>query len=167
VTDDAGRAALERVRSRLVAVSNLYRILRAAESGAHIRADLYLRSVADAVAASVGLGERIAIAVDAAPCDLTTSQAASVGLITNEAMTNAFKHAFAGRRDGKVTVGLSEESDGLLLSVSDNGTGVSEKARSGLGTTLVEALAVDLSGSVSVASGDWGTSVRVRFPSVT
>jgi chemotaxis protein methyltransferase CheR len=162
--DHAGRAALERVRSRLVAVSNLYRILSAANSGATIRADIYLRSVADAVAASVGLSERIALSVDAAPCALTTSQAASVGLITNEAMTNAYKHAFSGRRDGRITVALTEEDGALLLCISDNGSGIPDGARSGLGTTLVEALAVDLSGSVSVSSGDWGTSVQVTFP---
>jgi two-component sensor histidine kinase len=82
LSDDAGRAALERVRSRLVAVSNLYRILSATDSVSEIRADLHLQSVADAVAASVGLGDRIAISVDAAPSRLTTSQATSAGLIT-------------------------------------------------------------------------------------
>lgn len=161
--DDAGRAALERVRSRLVAVSNLYRILGTSESGDRIRADLYLTSVTDAVAASVGLGERIGIRVDAAPCELTTSQAASVGLIANEAMTNAYKHAFAGRRDGRITVALQQVGDRLLLSVSDNGTGMPERAQSGLGTTLIEALATDLSGRVSVASDESGTSLRVEF----
>lgn len=165
--DDAARAALERVRSRLVAVSNLYRILSAAGSGPLISADLYLRSVANAVAASVGFGDRFMIEVDAAPCELTTSQAASLGLIANEALTNAYKHAFTGRRDGRIRVGLSEAEGELQLTVSDDGTGMPENARSGLGTTLVEALAVDLSGEVSVESGDWGTSVRVRFPAAS
>ena len=161
--DEAGRAALERVRSRLVAVSSLYRILSAAESGKVIRADVYLRSVADAVAASVGFGERFAVEVDAAPSELTTSQAASLGLITNEALTNAYKHAFVGREKGRIRVVLSEANDERLI-VTDDGTGLRGEAGSGLGTTLIEALAADLSGGVMVESGDWGTSVRVRFP---
>jgi two-component sensor histidine kinase len=162
--DEAGRASLERVRSRLVAVSNLYRILASADAGSAIRADVYLKSVADAVAASVGLGDRIEVQVDAAATNLTTSQAAPLGLITNEAMTNAYKHAFQGVRDGRIAVALVDGGDVLQLTVADNGTGMSERARSGLGSALIESLAVDLSGGVSVASGGWGTSVQVRFP---
>jgi two-component sensor histidine kinase len=67
------------------------------------------------------------------------------------------------RGDGKV-VTLKEDANGLHLCVSDNGNGISEAACSGLGTTLIEALAVDLAGEVSVESCGKGTSVHVRFP---
>jgi two-component sensor histidine kinase len=164
VGDGDGRAALERVRSRLVAVSNLYRILSAAGMGPTIRADHYLRGVAGAVSASVGSGDRIAVAVEAPPVELTTAQAAALGLITNEAMTNAYKHAFAGRSAGGIAVTLRDEPGRLVLTITDDGVGTTESARSGLGTTLMGALAIDLAGEVRTVSGSGGTTVRVDFP---
>lgn len=162
--DGAGRAALERVRARLVAVSNLYRILGGAELGSTIDAASYLQNVADAVSASVGSDERISIEVQSARCQLTTGQAAALGLITNETMTNAYKHAFTGRTKGTILVSLSEDTRCLTLTVADDGRGMPADARDGLGTTLVESLAADLGGSVTVASADTGTRIGVRFP---
>jgi two-component sensor histidine kinase len=162
--DGAGRAALERVRARLVAVSNLYRILGGSELGSMIHAGRYLQNVAEGVAASVGSDERITIEVRSEDCELTTGQAAALGLITNEAMTNAYKHAFTGRKKGTICVCLSEDRRALTLTVADDGCGMAADARDGLGTTLIESLAADLGGSVTVASDNGGTRTRVRFP---
>ncbi len=152
------------MRSRLVAVSNLCRILGSADSASRIRADAYLRSVAEAVSSAVGSSDRIVVELQAPACELTTSQAATLGLIANEAMTNSYKHAFVDRDAGRICVSLSENADDLTLIVADDGQGLSKTARDGLGTTLIESLAVDLAGDVCVLSDDGGTRVKVSFP---
>lgn len=163
LSDPAGRAALERVRSRLVAVSNLYRILHNAGPGPWIDAARYLRSVADAVAASVGSDDRVAIEVAAEAGPLSIAQAAPLGLITNEAMTNAYKHAFGGLQSGRIRIALTREPNVLCLSISDDGCGMPERVRGGVGTTLMASLVTDLNGELTTRSGASGTSVEVRF----
>lgn len=147
-----------------VAVSSLYRILSGGEPGSLVDAGVYLRSVSETVAASVGSGDGISVEVHATDRELTTAQAAALGLITNEAMTNAYKHAFPGRASGRIVVSLREDRAALTLSLADDGCGMPETAREGLGTTLIESLAMDLGGDVSIRSGDGGTCVAVRFP---
>ncbi len=84
-----------------------------------------------------------------------------------ELVSNAFKYAFPGGREGIVDIRLAEKGDQYELSVRDDGVGhenaLGDKPRSGLGFELVEALAQQLGGRVYKAS-DGGTEVTLRFP---
>jgi two-component sensor histidine kinase len=78
-----------------------------------------------------------------------SAKAASLGLIVTELVINALKHAFPkDRSDGQVVVSYQIDGPDWKLVVSDNGTGkpdsIATPTRSGLGTTLVKALAQDL-----------------------
>jgi len=77
-------------------------------------------------------------------------------LILNEVLSNAFKHAFAGRDDGKVRVKLKAQPDGrALLVVQDNGQGFDPSLPSkGIGQRLVEGFAAQLGGEISHAQND-------------
>lgn len=101
-----------------------------------------------------------------------------VGLVANELVTNALKHAFPGGREGVVRVHFRREGDVCELSVADNGVGVATatKARqaapqperassSGQGGRLLRALAAQLGGRLEVVAGEvGGTLCRLRFP---
>ncbi|HVY87476.1 MAG TPA: histidine kinase dimerization/phosphoacceptor domain -containing protein [Hyphomonadaceae bacterium] len=102
------------------------------------------------------------------PVRVSPDQALPLGLIVNEVVANAFKHAFPEGRPGKVEVSLSKV-DGLpeaLLVIEDNGVGVSEAAAPGgvgLGTRLIASLAAQLEGkSTQIRSG--GVRFELRFP---
>jgi len=57
-------------------------------------------------------------------CLLDPDEAMPLGLIANEAVTNAFKHAFPGRRKGEIKVSFRHDETGALrLVVRDNGVG--------------------------------------------
>ena len=97
---------------------------------------------------------------------VTSREAISLGLILTELILNALKHAFTDDRpDREIAVGFAVAGTNWKLSVADNGigapVGVFAQAKSGLGTSIVNALAQQLEARVDVVSGPQGTSVLV------
>jgi two-component sensor histidine kinase len=77
---------------------------------------------------------------------------------------NALKNAFPDHASGTIKVGYHSDGPAWTLSVSDNGIGMpalSEAAHSGLGSSIVGALARKLNASVEIADGDPGTTVSI------
>ena len=101
-------------------------------------------------------------------CPLPISIAVPVGLVVNELLTNAFKHAFANRKEGKIEVSLSASEEGVVsLTVSDDGVGLPEgfdiNATKTLGLRMVKILVEDqLEGKLTVIQ-DMGTTFKVEF----
>lgn len=104
-------------------------------------------------------------------CDKTTldiTRAIPCGLIINELLTNACKHAFKGKKTGVVTLKLkkSSNSDECLLEVSDNGTGIPDvaltKGNGSLGITIIRGLAGQLNANLNISGGD-GTRAVLAF----
>ena len=95
----------------------------------------------------------------------STSAAISVslGLIVTELVINALKHAFPGSRPGVISVEYHSGYDGWTLSVCDDGVGMPKGvgSRAGLGTAIVEALANQLSATITVTDMKPGTGVAL------
>jgi len=108
---------------------------------------------------------RIEIRVDATDIRLPLAQAIPCGLIVNELTVNALKHAFPGERPGTVSVNLSRESPGYFLVVEDDGVGEAAvgTATPGIGRTLVDSLVSQLRGTVTAASRQGGSGLRVEI----
>ena len=88
-----------------------------------------------------------------------------LGLIASELVTNAAKYAFPGDRPGKVIVRLQAEGEEAVLSVSDDGvglTGNAETAGTGLGLKMVHGLAQQIRGTL-IVQNDGGTRLALRF----
>jgi two-component sensor histidine kinase len=88
----------------------------------------------------------------------------SLGLIVTELVINALKHAFPGHRHGSIVVTYRSANGKWSLSVSDDGIGMpaaEQAAKPGLGTGIVEALARQLGGDISVTDGRPGTVVSI------
>lgn len=88
----------------------------------------------------------------------------SLGLIVTELVINGLKHAFPGHRKGKITVDYRSGVDEWRLKVVDNGIGMPkdhDASKSGLGTSIIEALAKQLRAGVKVADANPGTSVSI------
>ena len=105
----------------------------------------------------------IVVKVDAAEIYLPAEQAVPIGLIVNELVTNALKHAFPDERPGAIEVLLTRESE-LTLLVRDDGVGCTLK-REGLGTRLIRLLAQQLGANVAWEKPEVGCLVRIAFAS--
>jgi two-component system, sensor histidine kinase PdtaS len=93
--------------------------------------------------------------------------AISIGLITNELLTNSLKYAFTEKENGNINITLNEENTegGLLLKVSDDGIGKipNEKAKgTGFGTQLISLLTRQLDGRLIYENNN-GTTVLLYF----
>lgn len=77
-----------------------------------------------------------------------------LGIIVNELITNAMKHAFTGREDGSINVSASAKNDHVTLIIEDNGNGIPESIdianSSGFGLQLVAMLAAQLDGTIRI-----------------
>jgi two-component sensor histidine kinase len=121
-----------------------------------VAAAAFLEDLVGGLRATQGDGRPIGLGLRAEP----------MGLITNELVTNAFKHAFPGDRPGRIDVELRRMAGAAELTVADDGVGhelASPATRGGLGRVLVEQLARQLGGSVAV-EGAGGTRVVVCLP---
>jgi chemotaxis protein methyltransferase CheR len=92
------------------------------------------------------------------------------GVVT-ELVLNALKHGFQGEEEGEILVSYDAQDTGWRLSVSDNGSATQEAdgepAHTGLGTSIVEALAHQLEAKVQKTSGPQGTTVTITALAVS
>jgi PAS domain S-box-containing protein len=109
---------------------------------------------------------QLKLEVEKIPLDI--DRAIPCGLILNELISNALKHAFPNGRSGEIRVSLQRtKNGGLILSVADNGVGLPDEAtlqtRRSLGMRLVHSLATQLDTQIEFLHRDPGTEVRWRL----
>jgi two-component sensor histidine kinase len=114
-------------------------------------------------------GNRVILRSEIVAVDVDIETAIPLGLIVNELVTNAYKHAFPGGRRGSISVSLQAPDGGPLeLAVVDDGIGMPADFDLGrtdsLGLRLVRSLAEQLGASlVSPAPGDRASRFAIRF----
>ena len=82
------------------AIGLVHDLLYSQKRHADIDMGVYLRALVEALTASHGRGKEIAVAVEAHDATLDIAKATPVGLIANEVLVNALKHAFGDRPAG-------------------------------------------------------------------
>ena len=113
-------------------------------------------------------GTQITKNISIADCPVPISLAVPVGLIVNELLSNALKHAFVGRKEGKIEVNLTASEEGRInMTVSDDGVGLPAgfdiDATGTLGLRLIKILTEDqLDGTMEVISKE-GTTFNIEF----
>ncbi len=112
--------------------------------------------------------QNVTIQLRCDPVSVPRDRAVAYGLIVNELVTNAAKHAFPGGRAGQITVEFRAPDTGpWVLSVSDNGVGSGSgnndegKTRSGLGSQLLQAFATTACGTLTTTQGPSGTTIKL------
>lgn len=162
--NEAVRAALETAVERLDVLAKGHDHLQAATGDQVTDMQQYLGELC------WNLGERlrgirpIGVAVDAEHVVAPSQKAVRIGLIVNELVTNAFKHAFPGDSAGLVNVTLRRSTAGLLLVVEDNGAGCVEGAVEGLGSRLTRLLVQQLRGTMTRESAEPGCRIAIKIP---
>jgi chemotaxis protein methyltransferase CheR len=165
VQSEETRRHLQDAHQRVMSVATVQEQLRGTGHGDLIEVGPYLTKLCDSLAKSM-IGDRsIPVLVDAATGTALSGQAVSIGLIVTELLINAVKHAFPDARSGTIRVTYATAGLEWSLSVSDDGVGrVSQDgqaAPTGLGTSIVEALAHQLDSRVEGSSGPQGTTVSI------
>lgn len=150
--------------SRIHAMGAVHQLMYESGDFSALDARSYVQRLLDGLAAGQQ-DASVTIECDVEEVSLTSDQVQPIGLLINEAVTNAMKHAFPGGRSGAIKVTLKRAGRDAVLVVEDNGIGLAETAPTNMGTKLMRNLARQIGGDVVIRSDD-GTKVSVRFPLV-
>jgi PAS domain S-box-containing protein len=112
--------------------------------------------------------ERIVIKTDISPVFLPIGLAVPCGLIANELLSNALKHAFRDGKKGQIDVYVGEVANKhIRITVTDNGVGLPDdldiENNGSLGLLLVNMLVDQLHGTITIHRAN-PTSLSVEFP---
>jgi len=164
LTDPASKAAVGDTRQRISALALIYRTLYQSDDLRYADARVFLTElVGQLVASETGRGHLITSSVEADSLVVDPDKLAPLALWLVEAVTNAQKHAFVGR-GGDLKVRFFVRGETSVLEVQDDGPGVSETFRAGVGRTLMGAFAKQLRGSVEMVPAEGGGMIaRMTF----
>jgi two-component sensor histidine kinase len=164
VQSEESRVHLVDAHQRVMSVAALQQQLAASRLG-NVEIRPYFIALCESIGASM-IPDRKQVSLEVRTDDSVTTADTSVslGLIVTELVINALKHAFPGNRKGQITVDYAARGSDWTLSVGDDGVGIAtdpDHAKAGLGTSIVQALAQQLSAQVHVGSKNPGTLVSV------
>jgi two-component sensor histidine kinase len=160
-------APFDRLAGRIESLQLLYQALTDHGLGHEVDLGVYLSQIASAVMRSHAVeGIRLDLKVDAYP--VSVDVAMPTGLVVNELLTNALKHAFVGRDGGTITLHSLLENGGCRVLVADDGVGLPEgtewPARGKLGALIIRSLRENAKAGIEVESRlGLGTRVSIVF----
>jgi two-component sensor histidine kinase len=163
VQSEEARGQLQDAHHRVMSIAAVQRHLSSIPGDVALAP--YFAQLCESLSASmIRDSKQLSIAVTVDDSVVTANVSVSLGLVITELVINALRHAFPERRHGHITIDY--RSDGLdwTLTVRDDGIGMptgSDKAKPGLGTGIVQALARQMQGVIHVHDGNPGTVVTL------
>ena len=167
---EEARSALQESRNRIRSMAMAHEKLYETSSLARITFDQYLRELVEMLRVNYGVPADT-VRIDTVPVALDLDTAVPLGLLLNEAVSNAFKHAYHEAHSPIVSIGLQRQHDAdrtlIVLTIEDNGPGFPSgfdlATTEGLGLRLISALTEQVNGALDISS-QHGAQLRIRFP---
>ncbi len=163
---------LQELEGRIRSIAMVHESLHKSENLARIDLQNYIEAMSSHTRAQFGAERDIHFQLHAAGIEVNLDIAVSCGLILNEMITNAYKHAFPGDkpRPGEVNceiaVAVKHEGGNFTLTVADNGIGLPAgldwKKSETLGLNLIKMLSQQLNGTIELDRTQ-GTAFRLSF----
>jgi two-component sensor histidine kinase len=159
--------AIRESRERMQAIALLHQKLYQGENNNSINMRSYVNELAETIRESVTDSGRIIFHVDVADTILDVSQSVPLGLILNEAITNAIKYAYPATEKGIISVSLQPTgAEQLQLKITDHGKGLPsdldiEQVHS-LGLQLIKLFAEQLDGDLNFINKN-GLEIILNF----
>ncbi len=162
------RQALSDAQARVHAIAQVHDRLWRREGVSAVNLAEFLGELCDHLRLSAPGHELVC---DVTSIVVTTDQAVSLGLLTNELVTNALKYAYPGG-SGRVTLSVERvDADRLCLQVADSGVGLAGSAEvspgGGLGRRIISSLSRQLGGRPQWQDAEPGTRFVLEFRTQT
>ena len=162
------RQAFDQAIGRVHSFASAYQqLLEEEHTDSALDMSQYLSRLVDTVSPSL-FPTNVQVTHRLSPLTLPNARAVAMGLIVNEALTNAAKYAFVDGRDGAVEVALEGGEDDWSLSIADDGRGAESAPppgageRLGTGSRLMQGLAKQAKGVLSIDDRSTGYRVTLR-----
>jgi len=161
-------SALKESRARIKSMALIHERLYQSPNLASVDMGAYTRNLVSDLQHAYRSEEhsvRLTVKIDDIPLGIT--EAIPCGLIINELVSNALKHAFPKGKEGEITIELQKrDTNRFVLTISDSGSGFPEnidpRNSPSLGLTLVNSLVEQLGGTIELDRRE-GTTFTITF----
>jgi two-component sensor histidine kinase len=159
--------AINDSQHRVQAMSLLHQKLFNSESLSNVQMPEYIHELIGYLEHSFGTQPAVKFIVEVDNLELGLSCALPIGLILNEAITNAIKYAFPERQEGTISIQLKHQvQNQYLLVIADDGKGLpanfSPQQSHSMGMSLIQGLSEDINGVFSISNNN-GTEINIQF----
>ncbi|GGE84756.1 PAS domain-containing protein [Sphingomonas prati] len=164
IPDKALRVTLETMLERVDALATVHRRLYQNRDIHRFDAGAFAQDLTSDILAGSGRDD-IVLETEVASLQIRAADATALGLILNELIVNAVRHAFADERAGTLTLKVYREGDMGRIMLCDDGPGFAiESVGETIGRTLVSRLSRQLRAETVWRNANPGTCVLVSFP---
>lgn len=166
--DARGKKVLTDAQGRIQSMSLVHEMLYRRNDAKKIEFDTYAEELVETIIKSfTDENAMIDFQVNETNLSFDLEVAVPLGLILNEAITNAVKYAFNELKIGKIEISLEVQEEGTYrLLIRDNGAGIPEEFINGsketLGVELINILAEQLGGSAEFKNEE-GANITILF----
>ncbi len=155
INDQWLKQVMAETQNRVRAMSFVHEKLYQSENLSHIDLSEYIRFLTAQLFAYYGIDSRkIRLDIDIGKTMVDINTAIPLGLIINELVSNALKHAFPSDREGTITISSRYDDKVLSLAIRDDGIGLPPdldwKNPESLGLRLVNSLVDQLEGTIEL-----------------
>lgn len=167
IADPEVSAKLETMLERVDALATVHRRLYQSSDIARFDAGAFVGNLVSDVVGASGR-EDVQVAAEIEPVPIASADASALGLVLNEILTNALKHAYADGRAGTLHVRARREGDRAVICIADDGPGLADSRppAGGLGATLIQRLSRQVGADVVWENAAPGTRVLVSLPAI-
>jgi two-component sensor histidine kinase len=164
VSDETAKRAILESRNRLSSMILVHKRLYHTEDTTQIYMPEYMQELMESVMQTYqGQVNYNMVSYEVEPVWLKVEKAIPVGLISNELITNCFKHTLYNQPNGKMAITLSKVGEQHMLSIADNGHGFPDQPnKTTFGLELVRSLVSQLNGTYKLKF-DQGTRWEIYF----
>ncbi|MEO1435534.1 MAG: histidine kinase dimerization/phosphoacceptor domain -containing protein, partial [Bacteroidota bacterium] len=168
IVDEKAREAIRESKNRIQSMGLIHQSFYQNKNLGEINTQVYIQDLVGQVMASYPTKQTdIQLQIDVQEIYLDMDTLVPLGLIINELLTNALKHAFNGQETGTLAVRFDNEADNYRLEVEDDGVGVDDqtlsKSSKSFGFSLIQAFVQKLEGRLQVLRTK-GTCFQIDFP---
>ncbi|MCC5842952.1 MAG: PAS domain S-box protein [Verrucomicrobia bacterium] len=171
LTDPETREVVLDMQRRVRSMSLLHETVYQSDSLTSINMNVYFNKLSRQILNTMSdRHTRVQPNLEIAPVELNIEQAIPCGLLLNELLSNACKHAFSPDKPGQIQVRLSSKDKAtLVLEVIDNGKGLppdfQQRRKTSLGLQLIDDFSRQLNGTLDIQTNQ-GAAFRITFPIV-
>ncbi|HRD39476.1 MAG TPA: sensor histidine kinase [Bacteroidia bacterium] len=147
--------ALDDCRNRVYSMALVHQKMYNSNNLESLNFKDYINDLVKDIKHSLGGTKKLNVAIDAENINLELSNAIPCGLILNELITNAYKHAGSHEAAIQVSIELKKNGNSINLVVRDNGPGITNEALNkpnALGIELIKSLTEQLEGKYEFAN---------------
>lgn len=163
------KGLLKGTQNRVIAMAMVHEMLYMREDIRHIEYKTYVKELSEYLIRSIkGIDNKVNLSLDIPNIQLGIDTAIPLGLLINEALTNALKYGIKDDDDGEIYISIQKKDDDkYTLRIGDNGSGFPEtinyKNTKSLGLKLIHNLTRQLRGTIERDLNKKGTNYIIHF----